>query len=302
MNRYRNLQIEVDGTDAETNVFAMYFDASAESRGLVFWSFAVGESLAPADQITTMDGAWRTNLTKQAERTGNYVTGGTNVGLRTPTTRIDVTSGGNDSSEFDFVYAQGTVYLVYYDESTGEFLFQWNDDPVNSPAGGWSTPRVLDQGAGLYPAIEVDPAGGIHVAYHDTSQSNLRYVYLADTASASQPVVIDSLFSNGMNTSVAVREFAPNDYRPVISHFSLAYSGTRFPLRVSYPVSPVSSFEAGAEVSTGNYTGAWETLTLLANVAPADDNTFAYLDAAANAVIGYNGATAEYSTLYGFRE
>lgn len=305
MSRYENLKIQAEGTDAETDVYAMYFDRSSQTRSIVYYTFKVGQSLSAGDQVTQMEGIWWSDLTKQAERTGNYsISAGTNVGLRTPQNRVDITSGGSDSKHFDFKYQNGVLYLVYYDETVGALKLSSNSDPVASPAS-WSVPIQIDTSAGLYPALDIDPNGGIHIAYYDTAQSNLKYVYMDSLADTPDPIVADALFTNGMYNSIEIKEFGgagSGDYRPLISSFSLSYSGTAYSLRFLYPTHSVSSLQAGAEVASGDYTGEWEMVPVMAEMVPGQSNTFTRLDPNGNPVVGYSGQYVEEATLYGLRE
>jgi len=307
MSRYDNMKIVVDGNNIETDVFVIYFDKSPNTRSLVYYTFKVGRGTDyGVTRMANVGGRWYSNLTKQSVRTGNYdngVTGGTRVGLRTPQNRRELTVGGADSNHFDFVFHDDTLYVVYYDESAGEFNLIFNDAPITNQVSGWSVPILLDSGAGLYPDVKVDPDGGIHVAYYDTAHSNLKYVYLSDTTSTPSPIVVDALFTNGMNNSLAIKNFGTVDepeYRPVISHFSLSYSGTKYSMRVSWPLISVDTNHAGAEISNGDYTGKWETVNILAGVPPKQEKTFTFVEGSmmGNIVVGYNGTNVERSTLH----
>lgn len=305
MARYRNLQLSTSGGNIETRVYAAYFDTSPLTRGIVTFTFRVGTGTNYGiTRMANMGGRWYSDLTKEAERTDDYaagVTGGTRVGLRTPQNRVTVTSGGEDSEHFDLLLSGGALYLAYYDESSGRFLFRYNTNPASNPTA-WSAPRELDVSAGLYPSMAVDPAGGIHMAYYDTAQGNLKYIYLPNRDAPANPVVVDALFTNGMYTSLAVREFGPGDHRPVITHFSLSYSGTRYPLRLSYPLSSAARTLHGADSFTGNYTGQWEMVPVMADIAPGPNATFTFTEGIANnVVIGFNGPHVQRATLQGLR-
>ena len=315
MHRYTNLRIIATGDDGETDNFVAYFDTASESRSIVFWSFKTGDSLAPADQVTGMAGGWDSNLQKYTDgNTGQNYSSATNldVGLRTPYTgiaRTEVTSGGADSESFSIAWDEtnGILYLAYYDESQGELRLAYNLDPVNTP-GAWTVRATpIDSGAGLYNEMVVDPDGGIHIAYFDSNESNLRYAYLSayDVADVDvETYTVDALFTNGMYNSIAIRDFsggAGTDYRPVISTFSLSYSGTRYALRAAWPMSALGALADGANDATGAYTGDWEVVAVPAATPPAQSRTFIETDGATvtqgQIVVGYNGGWIEEATL-----
>jgi hypothetical protein len=107
-----------------------------------------------------------------------------------------------------------------------------------------------------------------------------------------------------MSNSIALRDFddtAGTDYRPVISSFSLSYSGTPYALRVSWPDGSIGSISDGANTGTGNYTGDWEVMVVPAGTSPSDDPSFIETDGAiyqGQIIIGYNGSSIEEATLY----
>lgn len=315
MNRYRNLQLILDGGDTDTDNFAAYFDSAAESRSIVFWSFKTGSGLAAPDQVTGLAGGWDSNLEKFTNgNTGSdYPAGDYRVGLRTPFTgisRVEVTSGGADSEAFDMAWdgTNGILYIVYYDEADSELKLAYNLDPVGTP-GTWTTrSTAIDSGAGLHVDAAIDPSGGIHIAYFDGANSNLKYAYLPAYNAADGDVVtrtVDALFTNGMYNSIVIRDFddtAGTDYRPVISSFSLSYSGTRYALRVSWPQDAIGGIVDGANTSTGNYTGDWEVTAVPAATAPGTSATYVETDGTTagqgQIIVGYNGSYIEEATLY----
>ena len=310
MNRYRNLQLILDGNNTSTRNFAAYFDTASESRSIVFWSFLTGTGVGG---VTALAGGWTSDLQKFTNgNTGqNYPAGDYRVGLRTPFTgisRIEVTAGGADSEHFDMAWddGNGILYIAYYDEASGRLELAYNLNPAGTPAAWTTRAAPVDTGAGLYVDLAIDPDGGIHLAYFDGSQSNLKYAYLsAYDAAAVETYTVDALFTNGMYNGIVVKDFsggAGTDYRPVIASFSLSYSGTRYPIRVSWPTAGIGSFGNGAISATGNYTGNWEVIALPAATPPGSFPIHIETDGAAvhqgQVVVGYNGAWIEEAVLY----
>ena len=154
--------------------------------------------------------------------------------------------------------------------------------------------------------MAVDPDGGIHLAYFDGTNSNLKYAYLPayNTADINVEVyTIDALFTNGMFNGITVRDFsgAGTDYRPVITSYSLSYGGTRYALRVAYPLSALGGFGDGANPTTAEYTGDWEVIPVVSVTPPGQSRAFIETDAVAisqgQIVVGYNGSYIEEATL-----
>ncbi|MBI9101743.1 MAG: hypothetical protein JEY99_04970 [Spirochaetales bacterium] len=325
MNRYINLQMEVDGGDTGTTNYVAYFDQASESRSIVFWSFQTGTGVTNTTRLAR-DGTntrWWSDLEKFSDDTNDYGSTGYDVGIRTPNAgiaRTEVTTGGADSQYFDMAWddVNGNAYIAYYDEQNGELKLAYNTDPGNSP-GAWTTrTTAIDTGAGQYVAMDVDPAGGIHLSYFDGTNSNLKYAYLSsyDVADAEISVsTVDALFTNGMYNDIVIKDFddtAGTDYRPTISSYSLSYGGTKYSLRVAYPVAAKGTYvdtntpeewayENGADPSSGNYTGNWEVLTVISTTAPGQNPSFIETDSttalAGQIIVGYNGSTIEEAIL-----
>jgi hypothetical protein len=337
MNRNHNLQIITDGGDTNTDNYIAYYDVAGESQSIVFFAFKTGSALSAGDQITNMAGGWTTNLSKYTPSADtNYPGTSYNVGLITPyndgvgytgtglPTRIELTSGGADSEHFDIAWDENgvgsNIYMAYYDGSASELKFMYNSDPVNNPSAWLSRATPLDTGAGLYVDMIVDPDHGVHLSYYDGSNSNLKYTYLPSfdcLDSEIETYTIDALFTNGMYNSIAIKDFDETvgaDYRPVISNYSLSFSGTKYALRAAWPVYPLGdvNFANGASYVTGQYTGAWEVTSVSASTAPSESNAYIGINSTRDTsdpldiidrrtegplVIGYNGSFLEEATL-----
>ena len=337
MNRYRNLQILTYGGDTDTDNFVAYYDIASESNGIVFYSFKTGSSLAAGDRETQMAGGWWSNLDKDTPSANSPYPGSSyNVGLETPyndgvgytgtglPTRLELTGGGFDSEHFDMAIDENGgspyLYIAYYDGSSSKLKLMYNTDPVNNPDTWQSRSTEIDSGAGLYVDMTVDPDHGIHIAYYDASDSNLKYAYLPSyncLDAAVEVYTVDGLFTNGMYNSITVKDFdesTSTDYRPVISHYSLSFSGTNYALRAAWPVYPLGDpqFSDGADTVSGNYSGVWEVTTVTASAQPSDTNSYVSIDSVRDTldpqdviarrtegeiVIGYNGDYLEEAKL-----
>jgi len=242
-----------------------------------------------------------------------------NMGIATPRGRQEVTTAesGADSAYFDLqVYElNGTThygYIAYFDENLQSLKITANESLYNADPtgdlGSWTPAYTIETNAGAYVAMAVDPNGGIHLAYQDVSSGYLKYSYLTydDGATAGtvegdesftvyETVFVDALFGAGSHNSIVVRDFGSGDYRPVIVTFSSAFTGTRAPLRLSYPVNAqvANLFGAGADSNNGKFLGNWETIALMADSNPSSTPNFLYLDSSGNPYLGYMGSTLE---------
>ena len=133
--------------------------------------------------------------------------------------------------------------------------------------GTWVT-DTIDTKAGSDVAMAIDPKGGIHLAYQDVNTGYLKYAYVqyndsTNTFSA-ETYFVDALIGAGANNSIVIKDFGQetDDYRPVIVTYSSAYTGTKAALRLSYPFYKPSNvnFGAGADSSSGQFLGNWETI------------------------------------------
>ncbi|MCK5201071.1 MAG: hypothetical protein KAR21_22110, partial [Spirochaetales bacterium] len=328
------------GNDALTRNYVAYFDTGAgESRSIIFYGFktsttsGVVSSTSDVYSNITLSGANESdagggvyaNIDKfsNAGETESVALAGTqksnNQGIATPRGRQEVTvaDSGNDSSQFDLaVYEQtpGSVhygFIAYFDETAQSLKITANESLYNADPTGmlgtWTTAQTIDTNAGADVTMAVDPDGGIHLAYQDVSSGYLKYAYLTynagtDSFAVVEQVFVDALFGAGANNNIVIRDFGGTDYRPVIVTYSSAYTGTRAPMRLSYPlVEPTHiDFAAGADSSTGAFLGNWETIALPAGSSPVNAKNFLFIDASNNAHLGYEASGLEKSTFLGF--
>jgi len=249
-----------------------------------------------------------------------------NMGIYTPRGRMNVTTGTAASPYFDLqVYDTGSAhygYLAYYDNVSGNLMITANAglmSLVPTPASGttpttggtWTSPTTVDTGAGAYVAMTVDPIGGIHLAYQDTTTGYLKYAYMTFNGTAftlaKGPYTVDALLSSGQYNSITIRDFDATvgvDYRPIITTYSSVYAGSKQSLRMLYPIYALSSgsFGAGADSNTGQFTGKWESLAVRGATSPQTAQTFIDTTAATfggygKPHIGYNGSYPEEAEL-----
>lgn len=286
-------------------------------------------SVTLTDGTNAATGIWYANIDKHfmVSETYSVVLQGNqdnnDNGIATPRGRQEVTTANtvDDSEYFDLAVFERAAdthwgFIVYFDENVQSLKLTSNTSLYNAEPTGtlgtWSAPVTIDTNAGAYVAMAVNPNPGysstvarIHIAYQDVASGYLKYAYYTfDGTSFTEveEVFVDALFGAGSNNSIMVRDFGGADYRPVIVTYSSAFTGTRAPLRLSYPLfAPgTASFGAGASSTTGEFLGDWETVALPAISSPSNTPSFLYLDSNNDPYLGYEGSNLEEASFLGF--
>ena len=339
IDRYENIQMKLVGNNSVTANYVTYYDKNSLERGITFVSFQTGTGVASSQyDLGNYGGAdWYSTIErvnpydKAYAPTGNEGQKGT--GINNPEyagtatmARHKVVAGADAGADYVMaVDAAGTVYLAWYDPDTDAtggdgfdgagIKFMYNTDPVASPLAGWTDPVTVTSNAAdtaySHLALAVDPDGGIHLAYQDDDKGFLYYTYAAsrtDVGTVMNTLLLDALFSSGQHNSLVIKDFditGGTDYRPVITTFSSAFTGTRQSLRVLYPAGAagtvsMAAVAAGADLY-GDFSGAWESIAVPASTAPKSVGTFTETDGAAagegRIMAGYNGLYMEEAVL-----
>ena len=325
LSRYENIQIELNGTDADTDNFVAYYDSKSATKAIAFLSFETGTGVTGYGM-----NAWNSTINRDAytpnkspySPTGNETSRATGIDNPkynsdgTTQVRQDVVSGTSASNHFAMKYDSitGAVYLAWYDPNANALKFKYNTNPVGAP-GTWTTwATSIDTNAGTHVAMAVDPTGGavggVHLAYLDIGTGYLTYTHLShyvEGSATKRTVNVDALFSSGQYNSITVRDFdatAGTEYRPVITTFSSAFIGTEAALRIAYPVAAIGTLTDGASASTGDFSGSWEVVADPAATSPQALQTFVEttgtVDGQGNVVVGLNGSYLEEVEYLGF--
>lgn len=325
IDRYENLQMKLYGNDSTTTNLVAYYDKNTTEKGITFVSFNTGTTVPNTDY--DLGNGWYSTIErvnpydKAYAPTGNE--GQKATGTKNPEyagtatiARHNIVPGNDAGSDFILlVDSTGIAYIVWYDpdSSTGAgngfdgagIKFMFNLDPVGTPTI-WTDPEtVISNGSNTaysHIAMVIAPDGSIHIAYQDNNSGYLNYTYAAsrtDVGTTMNTVLVDALFSSGQYNSIVIKDFdttAGIDYRPVITTFSSAYTGTNQSLRLVYPNGEPSGIGDGANIN-GNFTGNWESIAIPAATAPQSVKTFTEtsgtLSGEGNLLIGYNGLYME---------
>jgi hypothetical protein len=214
---------------------------------LIIRVFQIGTTVAGGTQRTFTGGV----VTNQAEAAGDGTAAGRNV------------LAGTASQSFDIGRTSGGVLVaVYYDEAANQLRFTYNTTPVNGSGlygGSFAAPLDLDTTYnGSFVSLHVDTANHIHIAYYDSAEADLKYIYL-DSYSDTTPSIarVDAYHSVGLWTDVRTNAAGV----PYIAYYNNSENGTRDSLKLARYLGTLPTVSDGVDGS-GNVTGAWECLTV----------------------------------------
>ena len=149
---------------------------------------------------------------------------------------------------------------------------------VKGSGSAWTEVTIDDASAGQYVAMETDSHGGIHFAYYDTANGDLKYAYIPDLTaittdskgkitSGATVVTVDGYQQVGQYVDLALKENKNASgnkvsVTPFISYYSMSNADTRRAAKVAKLASPIVYGET-ANIQAGSdnemFTGAWET-------------------------------------------
>lgn len=166
----------------------------------------------------------------------------------------------------------GTAVVAWASGSSLYFSYNKNPGTVDNTTWAKNTVCIDSDYAGWYVDMDVDAAGGIHIAYYGSSAGDLRYAYIPayNQASAAEIVTVDSYLSVGTNIDiVATSEKVGGRYIPYISYYMSAMTKTSFSNRVAWPTALVNGKFANGAIND-KYTGNWEVMTIPTSETPLD--------------------------------
>lgn len=244
-NRIQSPKIATYVNGATTNVYMSYYDRTTNTLKYR-WGTVTGTYPTP-----TFGG----NLLNH----GN-VSPGSGTGFHTVAGTASVHPVGQYSAVG--VNSTGTVaFMTWYDATNQCLVFSYNTSPGTASGAQWQTnATVIDSDfSGWYVDMVVDDLNGIHIAYYNSSNGDLNYVYLPTYLSAPQLAKVDSFLGVGTNVSIAVQNNGGNR-TPYISYFMGAFTSTRYSVRTAWRTN--FSGVAPNGVVNDQYTGAWEVMTI----------------------------------------
>lgn len=219
-----------------------------------------------------------------------------NHGSATSGARYHVIAGGKDAMNYSAVktanasrageYAavgatnetSPAAVVVWYSEEDQGLFYTYNKTPSDSTK--WSDAVKIDDGfVGWHVDLVVDDSNGVHIAYYDAGNGDLKYAYVQDYTKPAQKKVmtVDSYLSSGTNLSISVKKVG-NNYVPYISSFMSSFNKTSYTVRTAWITDGALLKSKTADNLQGviddDFTGIWEVMTvpLEANSIPLDYN------------------------------
>lgn len=170
------------------------------------------------------------------------------------------------------VTKNGKAVVAWYNSSAQALYYKFQNDT------GWSDEVPIDTGfVGWYVDLVVDNTDGVHIAYYDAGNGDLKYAYIEDYRyptgttgkAAKKTMIVDHYLSTGTNISISVKntgsETAPV-WTPYISYFMSAFNKTSFTVRSAWLAngSDLKTKTAAqlAGVNGDDFTGVWEVMTV----------------------------------------
>ncbi len=290
LGRYAGLQLVVKGRSNTagqySRVYLGYYDQSTGE--LLFRNFRVGL------------GAVGNNL---------YSTGRSNQADTTVTSGDAARKLVSSSASQYFamgVTDQNRVVFVYYDQAAGRLKVTYSTAAIDlaNPTGAVTFSSPVDipvDYVGWYASLTIESDGNagtpdpIHIAAYDTSDGDLRYVYMTSYADASPQIVrVDANNSVGIYTSIKVRAG-----KPWIAYYNNSENGTRDSIKLARYLGSMATIANGSGAD-GFATGEWEYLTVPVTTPPQGGLTkFLKVNLDFNtsgaSILGYAGNSIEHS-------
>ncbi|TCW62024.1 hypothetical protein C5O22_03025 [Treponema sp. J25] len=161
----------------------------------------------------------------------------------------------------------GSVAVIaWYDATNRKLMFSYNTDPTGASSSQWQTnATVIDADfSGWYVDLVVDDLGGIHIAYYNSSNGDLRYAYKSAYNQPATVVTVDSFLAVGTNISISWKTNGTKRI-PYISYYMSSFTATSFSVKVAWLNGDLSD-----GVNNDMYTGSWEIMTVPTSNIPKD--------------------------------
>jgi hypothetical protein len=250
-NRILSPKIATYVNGGTTNIFTSYYDAS---NNQVRYRYGTVSGTYP--NTPTFGG----NIADH-----NNAAGGSATGYQVVADGSSTYKGGQYSAIG--ITPDGTVaVMAWYDATNRQLIFSYNTNPTGSSASQWQTnASVIDADfSGWYVDLAVDDLGGIHIAYYNSSNGDLRYAYKSAYNQPATVVTVDSFLAVGTNVSITWKASGGSRI-PYISYYMNSFTATSFSVKVAWLTGAL-----GNGVVNDQYTGNWEIMTVPTANIPKD--------------------------------
>ena len=171
----------------------------------------------------------------------------------------------------------------------------------------WNEVTVDDKSAGQYVAMKTDSKGGIHFAYYDTGNGDLKYAYMSSVSVTPVVVTVDGYQQVGQYVDLALKETSnatanTTSVTPYISYYSMSNADTKRSAKVAKLGRPIVYTTTGtgntatttansASVLAGSsnemFTGNWEAMHIPTNGIPVQYRVNIGVTSGGNVYISY---------------
>lgn len=263
-NRVLNPKIAVDN---DGNAIIAYYD---QLSGQVRFRYGSVSEEPDGNEQLTFSGGLGNHNNKNGGSAANYqIIAGSGAGRANTNRAGEYVAVGLVPSR---ATGAGTAVVAWCDGQNLYYSYNMTPGTVDNDVWADNTTVIDSDLAGWYVDMDVDKAGGIHIAYYASSNGDLRYAYLPgyDQAGNKQVVTVDSYSTTGSYISVkASEEMIGGKYVPYISYFVESFKRTSISNRVAWPVTLADGkFTAGA--LDEKFTGSWEVMTIPTDQTPTE--------------------------------
>jgi hypothetical protein len=165
----------------------------------------------------------------------------------------------------------------------------------------WELVTVDENSAGQYVSMKTDSKGGIHFAYYDTGNGDLKYAYMSSVTATPKVVTVDGYQQVGQYVDLALKETTSGtttSVTPYISYYSMSNADTNRAAKVAKLVSPVTYTTSGNTVTANTtvipagstdemFTGDWEVMHIPTNGIPVQYRVNIGVTTGGNVYISY---------------
>ena len=176
----------------------------------------------------------------------------------------------------------------------------------------WEERTIDSSEAGKYVAMTIDSNDGVHLAYHATGTSDLKYAYLKSVDQEEDPVVVtvDGYQQVGQYIDIAtatrtLKNEAGQDIScivPFISYYNLSYADSTSAVKCAYLNKPLIPVSGTATITSANaagcvdekFTGNWEVTNIPCATVPVQYRVNVGVKTNGDVIVSYLGDTVEY--------
>ena len=179
-----------------------------------------------------------------------------------------------------------TVYSMQTGTSSSISITELSSGVVNNAVAGageaWNKVTIDENSAGQYVAMKTDSKGGIHFAYYDTGNGDLKYAYMSSVTATPVVVTVDGYQQVGQYVDLAIREGESIEGTscivPYISYYSMSNGDTNRAAKVAKLAKSLIPVTGNATITSANasgvaddgelFSGNWEVFHVPTNGKP----------------------------------